>query len=1287
MPDIKRRRYTRYEISLAATLFVENTAGFMHSIIRDFCSGGLFLEFKQPSESKNLVPQQNIQIFFTVKLEQGEQDFSVDAKIMHISAAGMGIAFEKNYKNAFEALKKQVQHIEDLASSNKQSKTNNSPKQTAFDKELASLLQKVLPAIIDSFFQRSETKLQEAATLIENAPYSKQILDAIVSLKINKKLLFKNFHPSNQDLTHLTSTVSENTKSSLSLIEKSDFEDWLNLLVVVRNLESVYELQLGQMQNKMALILGTDNNRVVNPASPEKLCEYFRNAIATIENQPQVKCILYTIFEETLFEFLPDLYSKMNTFLVDFEDPEHDTPKNESHSSWKNENSSTSHLDTDHLLYIKPTHNASPSPSIESGINKSVRSEQPSVVANTPHTVVSDAPSAITSSSNIRVLSKQPVVSVKKHKPVANVASNLLHLVQGGNFPQHHSMNNEQVSSEYSTKEITTALAYIQQNSANDTYTQSNPELLEKELQKTLNEFSTSEKNISSTDKNNLEVYENLFEVLLNEMVLTDEVKSYLQRIYLPVLDQAMQDPNFLESNSHPARNIVNHLSWLESAIMGNIIVNNTKIRESLDQLIDQIANDPSPSTETFSSVEQQLNKITESVYKSIDFNTHRVTEVYEGKQKLEKARQSVQEEFNRHLAGKKIPKIIVSLLGAGWQHLLVMAKLNGDNNSFQSHLRTINNLYGWLTQQEKPSKELADSTLEFIGTQLQSVCTNTFKCTQIIDDLNSLLLDGSIPAESDAMKLVTIKKNENTRAIKKDLSKYYEVNQLKVGEWLSFLLNQQLEPLKLAWTSDIRDLFVFVNRSGIKKLDLKSEKLADLFNNGKVKKIESLDMPVMDRATDLMLQKMQDNIVHSAIHDPVTELLNRKEFIKQLKLKLNNLDNAQHILCNIEVQDFRVITNACGLPGGDALLKQLADVLKSYLDTEEIIARLDDKTFSILLKNNSVESVEVIAKNLQSELISQHFKWEDKSFAIAVSIGVMPLSPENSYDIDSVLQNVDTATFSANDAGRNRIQVFKDDDQSLITQYNVHEWAGRIDQVFAEKRLFLRCQKIASADPNISSHTHYEILLGIKDENDNVIPPDDFIPAVERCQRMSEVDRWVVLEVFDWIEQHEFDFDMLDGFSINLSGESVNSQEFLDFLKATLSESDIPLEKITFEITETVAANSFQFIQKFIKEIKQFNCKFSLDDFGSGYSSYSYLKSLDVDYLKIDGAFVKDMLNNNADVAIVKSMNEIAHALGLETIAEYVENEDIHAMLNEIGVDFAQGWGIQKPILLADLG
>lgn len=184
----------------------------------------------------------------------------------------------------------------------------------------------------------------------------------------------------------------------------------------------------------------------------------------------------------------------------------------------------------------------------------------------------------------------------------------------------------------------------------------------------------------------------------------------------------------------------------------------------------------------------------------------------------------------------------------------------------------------------------------------------------------------------------------------------------------------------------------------------------------------------------------------------------------------------------------------------------------------------------------------------------------------------------------------------------------------------------------------------------------------------------------------MTEIDQWVVNSVFSWIDQNNSEFEKMDGFSINLSGQSVNSEKFLDYLQELLTNTNITLTKITFEITETVAAESIVFTKRFIQTIKQFGCKFSLDDFGSGYSSYAYLKNMDVDYLKIDGAFVKDIVNNKADMAIVKSMNEIAHSLGLKTIAEYVENNEILEILKDIGVDYAQGYGIQKPIPIAEL-
>ncbi|MFZ2171469.1 MAG: EAL domain-containing protein, partial [Methylococcaceae bacterium] len=492
-------------------------------------------------------------------------------------------------------------------------------------------------------------------------------------------------------------------------------------------------------------------------------------------------------------------------------------------------------------------------------------------------------------------------------------------------------------------------------------------------------------------------------------------------------------------------------------------------------------------------------------------------------------------------------------------------------------------------------------------------------------------------------------------------------------------------EPMKLVWIGYFPQIFVFANRDGLNKLEITKNDLAELMKNGAANKIENLDVPLMYRATNIMLQKMHEKLIYNATHDPVTDLFTRDEFAKQLKHEMTILGNSSHMLCHMEIQDYRMINNICGVDGGNQLLIKLTNSLTSQFRNNEIFARLGDNTFGILFKDCSPDEGYEIAKKLLNLISGSHFEWENKSYSIGVSIGLAPFI-EKGYDVQQLLQQADSASFSAERSGYNRIQIFKEDDESLSRQNKLHEWAGQIDKILSENRLFIRCQKIAPVDLANNNRTHYEILLGVRDNDGNTVPPDNFIPAVERCKRMPEIDQWIIRHVFDWIDQNRNYFDRMDGFSINLSGQSINTEEFLEFLKEVLASSSVPLQKLTFEITETVAAVSLIYVKKFIKQIKQFGCKFSLDDFGSGYSSYAYLKSLNVEYLKIDGAFVKDIANNKADVAIVKSMNEIAHSLGMKTIAEYVENNDIRDILMEIGVDYVQGYGIQKPILLAGL-
>jgi len=1304
MSPLKRRKYKRYEINLAATLIV-NSADLIQCVIRDFCSGGLFIELGQRNNLDKFTAQQKLQVRVSINNEQGNNTFTQEIQIMHVNSIGLGVAFEGDSETFFSALKEEAHIHTNSSSAGMQRSSVNAEIQEKLENDLTSLLKKELLTIISQFYSEATKKIKETVTQSEN--YHEQVIlqDTATNLQINKETLFKNFCSSSTNKISLLASSSvfdqadeTQEESALSLVEKEDFEDWLNLSEIIRSLESIFEADLDSLLNKLAYILKIDKNLIVNPISPANICGLFRDALIDIEKNELTKNWLYTAFGDTLSSLLSSLFNKMDAILL-----KHGAPE-------KLVFSSTNNREVQRNVVITPTDN---NPVDEGQSSDNIISQTETVNHTADQKISGEATSAGNNNfqnerSNDTSISKTesvenidnnhkistPVatmvkevkaddtfISTRETKQILNVVSNLASLLQNQNTPLQKKSGREEATEKFSSEEITKALAHIQQQALTQS-SQQDPIALKKTLQQTLDNISSDDKNLSTTDKNNLDVQESLFEVLYDDTLLAQESQSYLQRIQLPIMAQAMQDTGFLESNDSPARNIVNHLYWLESAIKDNKTVKNSHIKEIIDPLIEQLSNKSLDDPSIFSSVEEKLSNITESVNKSVASNIKRVHETYEGKQKLEDARHFVQNEINRHFVGKKIPKILITLLESGWQHLLVIAKLNDDRQSYQRHLLTIFNLITWLTGEKKFSKNLAKTTLEIIDTHLQPISANAFLHTNILSELRRLLLESDLQTGSDVVEMAIFEADKSIvppPTLKKIKD---EVSQLRIGEWLTFFLENTLESLKLVWISKFEDIFVFVDRNGIKKLELKRNDLVDLIKSGAVNPIESLDLPVMDRATNKMVQNLHEKLIFNATRDPVTGLLNRKEFIKQLKLELAGIDNAKYLLCNIEIQDFRIITNTCGLSAGDTLLNQLASTLKEQQHKRDIYCRLDDRTFSILLVNRHPE----FAKKLQSTLITSEFKWEDKSYAIAVSMGIVPLFSGNNYDIDNIFRRADSATLSASNAGRNRIRVYKDNDEALKSQYNAHEWVGRINQVFAENRLFLRCQQIAAIDPETDSHMHYEILLGIKDENGNTIPPDDFIPAVERCQRMSEIDQWVVQSVFDWIEQHLEIFEQLDGVSINLSGESMNSEEFLDFLRKLLASSSIPLEKITFEITETVAADSFHFVQTFIKKIKRFNCKFSLDDFGSGYSSYSYLKSLDVDYLKIDGIFVKDMPNNPTDVAIVKSMNEIAHSLNLKTIAEYVENDAILAILKDMGVDYAQGWGIQKPILLNDL-
>lgn len=422
--------------------------------------------------------------------------------------------------------------------------------------------------------------------------------------------------------------------------------------------------------------------------------------------------------------------------------------------------------------------------------------------------------------------------------------------------------------------------------------------------------------------------------------------------------------------------------------------------------------------------------------------------------------------------------------------------------------------------------------------------------------------------------------------------------------------------------------------------------------------------------------QKLQ----YMASHDSLTGLTNRSAFETYLSnvLEQCQLNNTKHCLLYMDLDQFKLVNDTCGHRAGDMLLVQLSERFKSLLSASNAIARFGGDEFCILLENHTATQAMKVAQEIRHSVEAFRFLWQGRSFNLGISIGMVELHSNNCV-LNEVLSFADTACYTAKELGRNRIHQYTACDQSMQARQNEMLQVSEISEALARDHFVLYCQDIASLQTQDKGF-HYEILLRMRGESGRLLAPGQFLPAAERYGLMTRIDRWVIQHYFLWLSQHPEHLKQLDKCAINLSGLTLSDDKIQAFILDCFDKYNIPYHKICFEITETVAIMQLDKTLNFIQCFKALGCHFSLDDFGSGFSSYVYLKNLPVDYLKIDGCFVKDMIEDKVDMAMVKSICEVAKAIGIESIAEFVENDAIREELLNIGVGYAQGYGISRP-------
>jgi len=432
---------------------------------------------------------------------------------------------------------------------------------------------------------------------------------------------------------------------------------------------------------------------------------------------------------------------------------------------------------------------------------------------------------------------------------------------------------------------------------------------------------------------------------------------------------------------------------------------------------------------------------------------------------------------------------------------------------------------------------------------------------------------------------------------------------------------------------------------------------------------------------------ELSRQLSHDASHDPLTGLKNRREFEVRLQhaLELTHATGALHAVCFMDLDRFKVVNDSCGHVAGDELLRQLGQLLESKVRTADVVARLGGDEFALLLQNCGTNDALQIANSVLKAISGFQFVWGQQVFKVGVSIGVVAIDARFKRLVQ-VMDAVDTACYSAKDAGRNRVVLYQHRDDGAVRDRADASWLARARRALVEDRLFLDAQPIRPLAAGAEEPPHYELLVRMRDDTGRSVPPGAFLPTVERHNLSVKYDRWVIDAALGWMRRNEPALERISRFFINLSRDSVVDTETVAYVRQAVARAGVDPRRLGFEVAERVAVANLTQSNRLFGELRRLGCAVSLDDFGSGVSSFAYLKALGADYLKIDGMFVGNLSQDKVDYAMVRSIKDIGHVMGKKVIAESVENEAVLEKLREIGVDYAQGFGVGEPRPLAEL-
>lgn len=1286
--------------------------------VRDFCLGGLLLSFADglvgvPAALRMLQRGADLDVRVLTKGAGFRDAYSFRAEVARVAGNDLGVAFRQPDPTALMAL----QSLANLGQSPRRGMRD--PRRPRHDEAavkrilegVRALVEQSLRSVPGEVLDGFPDAIRELAAHAGNDARASQLLERIGLLQRNADKLQAGFLA--QALKPLAGfgnwvpggiLPANNSQGRLSLIDKGAFEEWLAIKVMVSRAEGECQQALFELQLRLNELLGAQVGVQNNPVGPVVFLHALGEPIQKLKLPRDAEQWLLKRMESIMLGRLQQLYAALNEELArqgvlpDLEIGRHvkgqSAPDPRGATAARTTPSAKTPAPPATTAVAAETVPASEGASAPDGAAMATSGAPPAADAAVGTRATGDGRAAL-SVRQFEMQQKiareayatvQRLLAVRRGPPAApsrtagTVAQGAAGQGTAGQaaapavLPQVPPLPAERVSG---------ALQAIQAVPA-EAVDDSRP--LQHRVREALARAGVDDAALSPAHAEAADTVDELFRQMAATPLLRDDARQQIRQLEVPFLRLMLSDESLLANERHPARQVLNRLASLGARGAMTTPRQLEQVQEVVSGLVDKFEND----IRVFVDALGQLEKLLDQQRRVYQHNLARVQQASAGQHRVQQARSRVSREIERRLGGRRVPRALLTLLDSGWREAMVNTLLRDgpDSEGWQGRLAVVDDmmraadgdtgvdLRGMLAVIKKGLMNQADGQLnsDAVVRDLREMFTavsagkpETVPCV----DMPAGAVDAEVAYAADQ----TTDPAERERWLRR-------ARELQVGDWVNFADEGDEQQARLAWTDEDRQQFVFVNLQGMKVHDLDVRSLAGALRAKRVVRIDDPETPLVDRGLEAMVQKVYGQLSHRATHDELTGLYNRKEFEKRLARHLAAANEGDWTLCFVDLDQFKVINNNCGHEAGNRLLKDLAGVVVAAAGKEAEVARLGGDEFAVLAP---AAGSAPLAERLLHAIEGYRFSADDRSYPVAASAGVVHLDG-TIVVAGELMKAAEAACYAAKEAGRNRAHVYRAGDAALAERDDIMQWVSRLNQAIDNNRLQLRCQRIEPVDPESGLKPHYEILIAIEDEAGEFIPPSAFMQAAERYNRMHAVDRWVINNVLDWMHANPQKLEGIGGFSINLSGQSLNDAKLTRFIIDKCAASAVARELVTFEVTETAAIANLQDAVEFIRELQAIGCRFSLDDFGSGLSSYSYLKNLPVDFVKIDGAFVRDLHRSAEDYMMVRSINEMAHFMGKRTVAEYVENDDILAALREIGVDYAQGYGIERPKPLSTL-